>query len=183
MELVHCSLNTPRGFLPSQALKQAGGPSKQIFPQSRVVHSPGRRQHHLPVVGSSPDRLFALRLNRKCQQFCSFQNHSPSSITDTFLLHWRDHLFYAFPPFLLVHKVQKGRNVNHLDSARLGPPTLVHNVPGTVGVATPITLSLVPDLMKTVTPNVETMAAPSRGTLGSGAGEKATSAATWPICL
>ncbi|XP_043363956.1 uncharacterized protein LOC122458715 [Dermochelys coriacea] len=49
--------------------------------------------------------LFASRKNRKCQVFCSLQEHSPGSLLDAFLIQWKDHLCYTFPPFPLVHRV------------------------------------------------------------------------------
>ncbi|XP_050825375.1 uncharacterized protein LOC127058925 [Gopherus flavomarginatus] len=49
--------------------------------------------------------LFASRGNKKCQAFCSFQGREPGSIADAFLIQWSTHLYYAFPPFPLVHRV------------------------------------------------------------------------------
>lgn len=46
--------------------------------------------------------LFVTKSDRKCMQFCSFQNQNLWSIADGFLIQWTGHLFYAFP---LIQKV------------------------------------------------------------------------------
>lgn len=59
--------------------------------------------------------LFAMNDNRKCCQFCFQAGHSPSSLTDAFLLWWGPYLMYAFlsthliPQVILISKQAHAR--------------------------------------------------------------------------
>ncbi|XP_065406172.1 uncharacterized protein LOC122174245 [Chrysemys picta bellii] len=94
--------------------------------------------------------LFASRDNRKCHVFCSLQGRAPGSLSDAFLLPWKDHLFYAFPPFPLVHKVLLKLRRDQAQVILVAPAwprqhwytTLLE-----LSVQTPIPLPLCPDLI------------------------------------
>lgn len=104
--ILHCQLNRSRSFLHIAVPKQSCRlPEQIIYESPQVVFLLGCGQIHLRMVGVSPDRLPATRINRKCQQFCSLCGHSLGSLTDAFLLPWSDRLLYAFPPIPLIHKV------------------------------------------------------------------------------
>lgn len=95
--------------------------------------------------------LFVTRLNRKCQQFCSFLNHSPGSVVDTFLLPWGHHLMYAFPPFALVHKVllkMRRKKTSVIFIGPAWPQQHWYTKLQELSVVPPMALPLVPDLIR-----------------------------------
>lgn len=52
--------------------------------------------------------LFATRINKKCNVFCSWHKDPESTFIDAFTLNWNMFYFYAFPPFsLILRSLQK----------------------------------------------------------------------------
>ena len=49
--------------------------------------------------------LFASRVNKKCQIYCSWKPDPDASYVDAFSIHWGGFQAYAFPPFSLVLRV------------------------------------------------------------------------------
>lgn len=49
--------------------------------------------------------LFASRTNAKCSQYVSWHPDPNAIAVDAFTLNWRNHYFYAFPPFCMLLKV------------------------------------------------------------------------------
>lgn len=55
--------------------------------------------------------LFASKLNRKIEKYCSWKCYLSAWQIDAFTLDWGSELFYAFPPFCLMRKcVQKKKH-------------------------------------------------------------------------
>lgn len=81
--------------------------------------------------------FFATRQSRKCHQFCLLRRHSPSSLSDVFLISWTDHLLYAFPPTPMIHKVllknQTGQGNSYPDTTSMAAPALVQLTLGSLG--------------------------------------------------
>ncbi|XP_034935551.1 uncharacterized protein [Chelonus insularis] len=49
--------------------------------------------------------LFANRINKKCEVFCSWFQDPESFIVDAFTINWHNWFFYAFPPFAMIPRV------------------------------------------------------------------------------
>ena len=52
--------------------------------------------------GSFDIDLFASRINKKCNRFCSWHQDPESFKVDAFTIPWGKWKFYAFPPFALM---------------------------------------------------------------------------------
>lgn len=101
--ILHSLFSSSQGLLPAKSADWAGGLPQQVFLRSsRVVSWTGFSEEHFPEVGVSPGRPVR---DRKCHQLCSLKDHSLGLLTDIFLLPWKGHLYYAFPPISLIHKV------------------------------------------------------------------------------
>ena len=59
------------------------------------------------IFGQPDIDLFASRLNKKVQNYVSFQPDPFASMIDAFTISWKDYFFYAFPPFSCIPKVLK----------------------------------------------------------------------------
>lgn len=51
--------------------------------------------------------LFASRTNTKCKKYVSWKKDPGSIAVDAFTIDWKQHFFYAFPPFSIILKVLK----------------------------------------------------------------------------
>ena len=49
--------------------------------------------------------LFATRINRKCEKFCSWQRDPEAFVINAFTICWANFFWYAFPPFSLINRV------------------------------------------------------------------------------
>ena len=58
-----------------------------------------------PVVSQPEVDLFASRLNKKLQNYVSWQPDPKAVAVDAFTLNWAIQRFYAFPPFSLLTKI------------------------------------------------------------------------------
>ena len=65
--------------------------------------------------------LFASRINNKVSRFVSFQPDPESICVDTFMYNFKDEIFYAFPPFNLIHKFLKKVILEELDGIIIAP--------------------------------------------------------------
>ena len=72
---------------------------------SQLLHSA------FDMLGIQPNiDLFASRLNAQMQRYMSFRPDPEAEIVDAFSASWKDHDFYALPPFSVIarilHKMQ-----------------------------------------------------------------------------
>lgn len=51
--------------------------------------------------------LFATRINRKCERYCSWERDPDALSINSLTISWKDEFWYAFPPFSLILKVLK----------------------------------------------------------------------------
>ncbi|CAD6228482.1 GSCOCG00012047001-RA-CDS, partial [Cotesia congregata] len=49
--------------------------------------------------------LFASRNNSKCKKYCAWERDPEAMTIDAFTINWKEHRFYAFPPFALIARV------------------------------------------------------------------------------
>ncbi|KAL7298948.1 hypothetical protein TKK_0008049 [Trichogramma kaykai] len=54
------------------------------------------------VFGTFDIDLFASRLKKKCNKFCSWHQDPDAFVSDAFTIPWKNECFYAFPPFSLI---------------------------------------------------------------------------------
>ena len=60
------------------------------------------------ILGEPAINLFASRLNKKVNRYCSWQPDPEAIFVDCFLYDWGHETAYAFPPFSVIHKtIQK----------------------------------------------------------------------------
>ena len=68
--------------------------------------NPDKLKLALSVFCVSPQvDLFASRLNAQCPQYVSYKPDPHCCAVDAFSLSWSNLQFYAFPPFILIHRV------------------------------------------------------------------------------
>lgn len=91
--------------------------------------------------------LFPSRLNMQFPVLVSYWPDPEALAIDAFTVYWRDHKFYAFPPFSLIprilQKVEHEESSGVLGGSRLANPGVVSHTSATVG-----TLSCHPSLQK-----------------------------------
>uniref|UniRef100_A0A8C3H6Y3 RB1 inducible coiled-coil 1 n=1 Tax=Chrysemys picta bellii TaxID=8478 RepID=A0A8C3H6Y3_CHRPI len=104
--------------------------------------------------------LFASRANRKCHVFCSLQGRSPGSLSDAFLLTWKDQL-QASPQSATTPRMESAKGTTIATSSRT-PPSLSLQGPLSPPVCPPAPLDeLSPDSIDAHTFDFETIAHPN----------------------
>lgn len=99
------SIHLEASDLPGAQNKLADHLSRSFSDHHKWSLCPAVRKIIFQQWGTLHVDLFATRHNGKCHQFCSLLDHIIRSLSDAFLFPWTGHLFYAFPPIPLVHKV------------------------------------------------------------------------------
>ena len=65
--------------------------------------------------------LFASRLNKKCNRFCSRFPHPDATVVDAFTMSWKGEKFYAFPPFALILRILRKIIINKAEGVLVVP--------------------------------------------------------------
>lgn len=103
MGLLHKQLDSSQGCLPSRDTEHVSWLAKHIFLEWSLrpdVANPSSSSGGTPQVD-----LFATKTIRKCHQCCSGDVSVGSSLTDAFLLSWKNPLLYTFPSIPLLPRV------------------------------------------------------------------------------
>lgn len=58
-------------------------------------------------LGKPTIDLFATRINKKCQKYCSWERDPQAWAINALTVSWKNEFWYAFPPFALIPKILK----------------------------------------------------------------------------